>query len=128
VPKKQRRKFSLKRFWAGLRLFPVEVGAEWERKPTARPKRKPRPKALALLTPPPPQLTEALIREQILAEQMAAETPLQQMLREVEEESAQRFRKALKRRNLDLVEIGLYGAVRATANNMRKPKPPQSYW
>ena len=121
--KRRRKKLSLKRFWAAIKLPFVSGGAEWASEPKAKHKRRPRAKTI---TSAPPQFTEEQIREMILAEQRAAETPLQQMLREVEEEAGQRFRKALKRG--DVEEIGFYGAVRAVANNMRKPKPPPSYW
>lgn len=124
--RRRRKKFSLKRFWAAIKLPFVSVGAEWAREPKAKRRRKPRTKAAAPVQPVPCKITEEQIRELILAEQRAAETPLQQMLREIEEEAGQRFRKALKRG--DVEEIGLYGAVRAVANNMRKPKPPHSYW
>jgi hypothetical protein len=124
--KRRRKKLSLKRFWAAIKLPFVSVGAEWASEPKAQRKRKPRAKAVAPASQLPPQFAEEQIREMILAEQRAAETPLQQMLREVEEEAGQRFRKALKRGNIE--EIGFYGAVRAVANDMRKPKPPPSYW
>jgi hypothetical protein len=126
MAKRRRKKLSLKRFWAAIKLPFVEVGAEWAGKPKAKPKRKSRSKTRALAARLPPQFSEAQIREMILAEQRAAETPLQQMLREVEEEAGQRFRKALKRG--DIEEMGFYGAVRAVSNDMRKPKPPPSNW
>src|SRR5208283_1958129 len=125
MAKRRRKKLSLKRFWAAIKLPFVSVGAEWAREPKAKPKRKPRAKGLAAAAQLPPQFTEAQIRQMIIAEQQAAETPLQQMLREIEEEAGQRFRKALKRG--DIEEIGFYGGVRAVANDMRKPKPPPSY-
>jgi hypothetical protein len=123
MARRRRKKLSLRRFWAAIKLPFVSVGAEWASEPKAKRKRRPRAKTNA---PAPPQFTEEQIREMILAEQRAAETPLQQMLREVEEEAGQRFRKALK--HGDIEEIGFYGAVRAVANDMRKPKPPPSYW
>ena len=125
MARRRRKKFSLRRFWAAIKLPFVSVGAEWAREPKRKPRRKPRSKTAAV-TVVPPQFTEEQIREMILAEQRAAETPLQQMLREVEEEAGNRFRKALKRGNVE--EIGFYGAVRAVANDMRKPKPPPSRW
>jgi hypothetical protein len=125
MARRRRKKLSLKRFWAAIKLPFVSVGAEWAREPKRKTRRKPRSKAAAVAVVPP-QFTEEQIREMILAEQRAAETPLQQMLREVEEEAGNRFRKALKRGNVE--EIGFYGAVRAVANDMRKPKPPPSYW
>jgi hypothetical protein len=126
MAKRRRRKLSLKRFWAAIKLPFVSVGAEWAVEPKAKHKRKPRVKTLVPAKQLPPQFTEEQIREMILAEQRAAETPLQQMLREIEEEAGQRFRKALKRGNIE--EMGFYGAVRTVANGMRKPKPPPSYW
>jgi len=125
MARRRRKKLSLKRFWAAIKLPFVSVGAEWASEPKPKARRKPRSKAAATAVMPP-QFTEEQIREMILAEQRAAETPLQQMLREVEEEAGNRFRKALKRGNVE--EIGFYGAVRAVANDMRKPKPPPSNW
>jgi len=125
MARRRRKKLSLRRFWAAIKLPFVSVGAEWAREPKRMARRKRRSKTAAVAVMPP-QFTEEQIREMILAEQRAAETPLQQMLREVEEEAGNRFRKALKRGNVE--EIGFYGAVRAVANDMRKPKPPPSYW
>jgi hypothetical protein len=107
-----RRRFTLHRFWAALRLPFVEVGGEWKRKSVPA-RRAPSRKTL-----------EARIRAEIQAEERAAETPVQQMLREVEEDSARKFRRALKRS--EPVEIGVYGLVRAIAGNERKRrgKPP----
>lgn len=123
MARRRRKKLSLKRFWAAIKLPFVSVGAEWAREPTV--KRRRRVKTVAVPSSPP-QFTAEQIREIILAEQRAVETPLQQMLREVEEEAGQRFRTALKRGNIE--EMGFYGAVRTVANDMRKPKPPPSYW
>lgn len=121
-PQKRRKKFRLSRFWAALRLPFVEVGGEWKRKTPVR-RRAPSRKQL-----------EARIRAEIDAEQRASETPMDQMLREIEEASAKKFRGALRRD--EPVEIGTYGLIRWVAGNERRlrrgqpPSPPTEprYW
>lgn len=118
--RRHRRTFTLRRFWAALKLPFVEVGAEWGRKAPVR-RRVPSRKVL-----------EARVRAQILAEQRASETPMDQMLREIEEVAGRKFRGALRRE--EPVEIGTYGLIRWIAGNELKrskgqPTPEQQwYW
>lgn len=108
----RRKKFRLSRFWAALRLPFVEVGGEWKQKPPVR-RRAPSRKQL-----------EARVRSEIEVEQRASETPMDQMLREVEEASAKKFRGALKRGEPG--EIGTYGLIRWVAGNERRRRGGQS--
>ena len=77
-------------------------------------------------------MIEARVRAEIEAEQRATETPAEQMLREIEEDSARKFRRALK--DGELAEIGVFGAVRLLAGNERRkqsgqpPSEPPRYW
>ena len=118
--RRTKRKFTLRRFWASLRLPFFEVGGEWERKPTNR-RRAPSRKVV-----------EARIKAEIEVEQRATDTPTEQMLREIEEASAKKFRRALK--DGELAEIGAYGVVRKVAGDelrRRKgllPSEEQRYW
>lgn len=120
VVRRRKRKFTLRRFWAALKLPFVEVGGEWARKPPRR-RRAPSRKVL-----------EARIRAEIEAEQRASETPMDQMLREVEEDSGEKFRDALRRGEPG--EIGTYGVIRWIVGNerrRRKGQPPPAegrYW
>jgi hypothetical protein len=61
---------------------------------------------------------EARIRAELEAEHRETETPMDQMLREVEEAAGRRFRGSLRRE--DPVEIGTYGLVRWIAGNERR--------
>jgi len=122
VPPRRRtkRKFTLRRFWASLRLPFFEVGGEWERKPTNR-RRDPSRKVV-----------EARIKAEIEVEQRATDTPTEQMLREIEEASAKKFRRALK--DGELAEIGAHGVVRkVSGDELRRrkgllPSEEQRYW
>jgi len=112
----RKRRLTLRKFWASLKLPFFEIGGEWKRKPSPKRKR------------PSRKVIERKIRAQIQAEQRATETPMEQMLREIEEESAKRFRKAL--RGGDLEEIGAYALVRRIAGDElrrrkgQRPKTP----
>jgi hypothetical protein len=118
--RKRRRKFTLRRFWARLRLPFVEVGAEWKRKPSVR-RRAPSRKQI-----------EARVRAELVSEQKASETPMDQMLQEIEDASARKFRGALRRGEPG--EIGTYGVIRLIAGNERRrrrgqpPSNEQQYW
>jgi len=111
--RKRKRKFTLRRFWAALKLPFLEVGGEW--KPNTAPRRRvPSRKAM-----------EARIRRELEAEVRETETPMQQMLREIEDDSTRKFRRAL--REGELGDIGAYGLVRVIAGNERRRKrePPR---
>lgn len=111
VRRRRRDKFTLRHFWASLKLPFFEVGGEWKRKPATH-RRVPSRKEL-----------EARVRAEIEAEQRASETPIDQMLREVEEASARRFRGALRRG--EPAEIGAYGLIRWMTGNERRRRRGQ---
>jgi hypothetical protein len=112
--RRSKKRLTLRRFWASLKLPFFEIGGEWKRKPVKK-RRGPSRKAI-----------EAKIRSQIRLEQEASETPVEQMLREIEQESARRFQRAL--RQGEPAEIGAYGVIRKVAGDelrRRKQNPPQ---
>jgi hypothetical protein len=91
------------RFWATLKLPFFEIGGEWKGKTTPS---RPVPNRKSL---------ETQIRKKITAEQKMSSTPYEEMLKEIEQEAARRFKGAL--RNGEVTEIGIYGLIRAIVGN-----------
>ena len=118
--RRRKRRFSLHRFWASLRLPFFEAGAEWKRKAPAR-RRSPSRKEVVLRA-----------KAELKAEEKSTETPAEEMLREIGDAAGRKFRGALRRE--DPVEIGTYGLIRWWAGNelrrrkQRPPTDPQNYW
>lgn len=109
MPARKRRRFTLQRFWAAVHPPFFSVGAEWGRE-AGRPGRRPSSR----------RAVEARVRREIEAEQRASETPIDQMLREVEEDAARRFRRALK--ESEPIDAAVYGVVRAVAGDERRKR------
>lgn len=60
------------------------------------------------------------MRREIEAAERASETPVEQMLREVEDDSARKFRRAV--RESEPIEAAVFGIIRAYAGNERRKR------